>query len=189
MGDREVGEQEGDSIFNSTVSQSFLEQDDCIPSWEESKYIKYTFWASLQSLMKTLGKGKNSHKFCHHEICSPSHFLNCFLSACPFASASFLSSHSQPSHNFRHCWIEKKSSAPSQVSLFMTLWYPNITHVLSRGVKVSTLKEVWWKKHLARSEGCTQHPHCILTASRYQTHSNTSDWLTTYQPGFFRETE
>lgn len=155
MADREVGEREGDSIFNSMVSQSFSGT-----RWLYNtqlggiKIYKIYFLSITSKPNENFGKGKkfsqilpprNSH--------SPSHFLNCFLSAGPFASASFLSSHSPPSHNFRHCWIEKKSSDPSQVSLFLSLWYANITHVLSRGVKVGTLKEVWWKKHLGEVRG------------------------------------
>lgn len=153
MGDREVGNRKEIVSLIQWWVNHFLEQDDCIPSWEESKYIKYTFWASLQSLMKTLGKGKNSHKFCHHEICTV---------PLTFSIAFYQQVHLLLRH-FYHLTYNllttsdtvglRQSSAPSQVSLFLTLWYPNITHVLSRGVKVSILKEVWWKKHLSEVRG------------------------------------
>lgn len=65
-------------------------------------------------------KKKFSEMLSPRNLPSLSHFCNCSLSAGPFACASFLSSPSQSSHNFKQSCIEKKSSAPSQVSLFLT---------------------------------------------------------------------
>ena len=60
---------------------------------------------------------------------------------------------SQSSHNFKQSWIEKKSLGPSQMSLFLTLLCPNITHFLSRGVKGRSLKEVSRKERKIMLEG------------------------------------
>lgn len=47
---------------------------------------------------------------------------------------------------------EKVLSAPPQVRLFLTLWYPNVT-LLSWGVKGRRLKAVWRKKDEGTREG------------------------------------
>lgn len=100
-----------------------------------------------ENLFPEGSRRKNFHQLYHPDICL---VLLIFSTATHqlvlFASVSFLSSHSPSSHNFRQSWIAKESSAPSPVSLFLTSWYPNITHFLSWGVKGRSLEEMWRKK-------------------------------------------
>ena len=110
--------------------------------------VTWTWWSPLHTHRKLLfSEGDEEEK-----LLTNTNFLNCCFSADPSASDSLITSFAAFS-NFRLSWMDKKSSAPSQVSLFLTLLYPNITHFLSRGVKGRSLEEVSRKERAMMLEG------------------------------------
>ena len=113
--------------------------------------VTWTWWSPLCTHRKLFSEGEKEEK-----LLTNTHFLNCCFSADPSASDSLTTSFAAFS-NFRLSRMDKKSSAPSQVSLFLTLLYPNITHFLSRGVKSRSLEEVSRKERVMLLEGPCLH--------------------------------